>query len=73
MTLRQALRLLLCFALGLPLVQATLLWASGLLRAMGDETAADVVGHLNTAVGVAWLVSVVGLVVTLALRAFDEP
>jgi hypothetical protein len=73
MTLRQALRLLSLLALGLPLVQATLLWASGLLGAMGDEAAAGVVGHVNTAFGVAWLVSLVGLVVTLALRAFNEP
>jgi hypothetical protein len=73
MTLRHALRLLLLLALGLPLVQATLLWASGLLRAMGDEAAAAVIGHVNAACGVAWLVSLVGLVVLLALRAFNEP
>lgn len=73
MTLRQTLRLLVVFVLGLPLVQATLLWASGLLRAMGDDAAAIVVGRVNTAVGVMWLVSLVGLVVTLALREFSEP
>jgi hypothetical protein len=73
MTLRWAVRLLLGAVLGLPLVQAIFLWVAGLLRAMGDEAAAAVIGHLNTAAGVLWLVSLVGLVVTLAMQSLERP
>ncbi len=72
MMLRSTIRLLLAFVLGLPLVQATLLWVAGLLAAMGDKGAAAVVGHFNTAVGVAWLLTLVALVVALAIRALDD-
>jgi hypothetical protein len=71
-TTRSTIRLLLAFVLGLPLVQATLLWVANLLAAMGDEGASAVVGHVNTAVGVAWLLTLVGLVVALAVRALDD-
>jgi hypothetical protein len=73
MTLRRAIRLLLFVVLGLPLVQAVLMWTAGLLAAMGDKAAASVVGHLNTGAGVAWLVALVGLIVALALQATNEP
>jgi hypothetical protein len=73
MTLRRAIRWLLLVVLGLPLGQAVLLWTAGLLAAMGDDAAAGVVRHLNTAVGVAWLVALVGLVVALALQSSSEP
>jgi len=73
MTLRRAVQVLLAIVIGLPLVQAIFLWTSGLLSAMGDKAAAGVVGHLNTAVGVAWLVALVGLVVALAIRSLNEP
>lgn len=73
MTLHRAVRLLLMLVLGLPLLQTILLWVAGLLRAMGDDAAAGVVGHLNTAMGVAWLVALVGLVVALAMQSVERP
>jgi hypothetical protein len=73
MTLRRAVQVLLALVIGLPLVQAIFLWTAGLLAAMGDEAAAGVVGHLNTAMGVAWLAALVGLVVALAVRSLNEP
>jgi hypothetical protein len=73
MTLRAAVRLLLMLVLGLPLVQAILMWVGGLLRAMGDETAAEVTGGVNTGVGVLWIVMLVGLVVALAFDSLDRP
>lgn len=73
MTLRGAVRLLLMLVLGLPLVQAILVWVGGLLRAMGDEAAAGVIGAINTGVGVLWLVTLVGLVVALAFDSLDRP
>jgi hypothetical protein len=73
MTLRTGLKVLLGLALGLPLVQSLLVWVAGLLRAMGDAAAADVIGRINTAAGVLWLVSLVALVVLLAVNAVNEP
>jgi hypothetical protein len=73
MTLRSTIRLLLIAVLGLPLVQAILLWVAGLLKAMGDEPAAVVVSRLNTAVGVVWLIALVAMVVALALQAIEPP
>ena len=73
MTLRRAVRILLMLVVGLPLVQAVLLWAAGLLDAMGDAPAAAVVGHVNTAASVAWLVCLVGLVVALAIESLERP
>jgi hypothetical protein len=73
MTLRWAVRLLLGAVLGLPLAQAIFLWVAGLLRAMGDEAAAGVIGHLNIAAGVLWLIALVGLVVTLAMQSLERP
>jgi hypothetical protein len=73
MTLRSAVRLLLLAVLGLPLLQAVLMWVAGLLRAMGDESAATVIGHLNTAAGVLWLVTLAGLIVALAFQSLERP
>ncbi len=70
---RSAVKLLLALTLGLPLLQAVLVWVGGLLTAMGDPTTSSVLGHVNTAFGIVWLVSVVGLVVALALQSLDEP
>jgi hypothetical protein len=72
MTLRRATRWLLVLVLGLPLVQAVLVWTAGLLAAMGDEAGAAVVGRINTGAGVAWLVSLVGLVVVMALASLES-
>jgi hypothetical protein len=66
-------RRLLMLAIGLPLAQVTLLWVSSLLLAMGDERAGNVIKLASTAIGAAWLVTIVGLVVVLAAKALDEP
>ncbi len=73
MTLRNAVKLLLVLVLALPLVAAVLVWVVGLLRAMGDDGGAAVVGHVGTGCHVIWLVCLVGLLVTLALTAIQEP
>jgi hypothetical protein len=39
---------------------------------MGDEGGARIIGHVVTACQVAWAVSVVGLVITLALVVLNE-
>lgn len=70
---RTAVKLLLTLVLGLPLLQAALVWVGGLLNAMGDAATKSVLTHVNTVVGIVWLVSVVGLVVALALQSLDEP
>lgn len=72
-SLHSALKGCLALVLGLPLVQATLLWvARGLLAALGDEAAAAVLDRINLGVGVAWILSLIGLVVLLALRALEQ-
>jgi hypothetical protein len=73
MTLRNALKTLLVLVLALPLLAAVLVWVVGLLRAMGDDGGALVVGYVGTACQVVWLVCLVGLLVTLALAALQEP
>lgn len=73
MTTRSATKLLLVCVLGLPLIMAVLAWVDGLLTAMGDTAAANAVGHTSTICRVLWLVTVVGLVVTLAIQSLDEP
>ncbi len=70
---RTVVKLLLALVLGLPLLQAVLVWVGGLLKAMGDPATSSVLGHISTAIGIVWLVSVVGLVVALALQSLDEP
>ena len=72
MTLRNTTKLLLLFVLGLPLMQAVLTWVEGLLAAMGDKSAAAVVSHIVTFAGGLWLVTLVGLVVTLAIQSLDS-
>jgi hypothetical protein len=72
MTLRLAIRWLVVLVIGLPLVQAVLVWVGGLLSAMGDAAGANVVGRIGTGAGVVWLVSLVGLVVVLGFQAATE-
>jgi hypothetical protein len=72
MTLRTALKMLLGFALGLPLLQSLLFWIAGLLAAMGDAAGAAFLHRTNTVLGVLWLASLTGLVIALAFRALDE-
>ena len=73
MNSRTALKLLLVLVLGLPLVQGVLYWVDGLLGAMGDEATGHVIEYVNTAFGILWLISLVGLVVILAVQNLDEP
>lgn len=73
MRLRTAIRWLVGLTLGVPLLQAVLLWTAALLRAMADEPAAYVLGRINAAAGVLWLVSLVGLVVCLGIKASLDP
>ena len=70
---RFAVKLMLAFVLGLPVLQIVLVWVGGLLDAMGDPTTSSVLGHVKMAIGILWLVSVVGLVVALAVQSLDEP
>lgn len=72
MNSRAAVKTLLAFALGLPLVLAVLGWVVGLLTAMGDSAAATVLGHINTGASVVWLLSIVGLVIALAVETLDS-
>ena len=73
MNSRSAVKLILGFVLGLPVVIAVLGWVAGLLTAMEDNTAANILRHLSTGFGVLWLVTVVGLVIALAVESLDDP
>jgi len=71
MASRTAVKLMLALVLGLPILLAVLGWVMGLLTAMGDAAAANVLRHIHTGASVLWLVSVVGLVVVLAIETLD--
>ena len=73
MNFRTALKVLLTLVLSLPLAQGVLFWVSGLLKSMGDQAVGNFLTHLNTVFGVFWLLSLVGLIVTLAVQTLDEP
>lgn len=73
MASRSAVKLLLAFVLVLPVLMAILGWVAGLLTAMKDDTAADILRDLSTGFSVLWLVTVVGLVIALAVESLDEP
>ncbi|MCA9229404.1 MAG: hypothetical protein KDA57_02025 [Planctomycetales bacterium] len=70
---RTTVKLLLGLVLGVPILQAVLYWVGGLFAAMGDAATAEVLGHVNTAAHISWLVSIVGLVVMLAVNALQQP
>lgn len=72
MDLRNSLKTLLVFVLGLPILLAVLGWVSGLLSAMGDEATANVLEHISTAARVIWLVCLVGTIVVLAIQSLDQ-
>ena len=72
MTLRSATKALVVLALALPVVQCVLIWVHGLVASMGDADGAAIIGHVGTACGVIWLISLVGLVITLALTVLNE-
>lgn len=69
MDFRTALKTLLVLVLSLPILVVVFGWVAGLLLALGDAGAAAVLGHVNTAMRVLWLVCLTGLVVVLALDA----
>ena len=71
MATRRTLRCLLLAVLGLPLVHAILWWAARLLEGLGDPAAAHVLGRLNLAASILWLIVVVALVVVLGVHALD--
>ena len=72
MTLRSATKILLTLALGLPVIQAVLIWVTGLLKSMGDEAGAMIIRHVGTGCQVVWAVSLVGLVIVLALTTLNN-
>lgn len=72
MMLRNAVKALLVMVLALPIVAGVLLWAGGLLRAMGDSTGSTAIGYVGTACQVTWLVCLVGLLVTLSIAVLAE-
>lgn len=72
MTSRTAVKLMLAFVLGLPILLTVLGWVGRLLTAMGDAAAAAVLRHGSTGLSVVWLVSVVGLIVALAVESLDD-
>jgi hypothetical protein len=72
MTLRSATKVLLTLALGLPVIQAVLIWVAGLLKSMGDEAGATIIRHVGTGCQAVWSVCLVGLVIVLALVALNE-
>ena len=69
MSPRKAVKCSLLLVLGLPLLLVVFYWVGGLLDAMGDAAAVGVLRHLSTLVSVLWLVSIVGLVVSLGIDA----
>jgi hypothetical protein len=72
MTIRTAIKYLLGLTLGLPMLQSLLYWVAGLLASMGDDAAAEAFQRLHIAVAVAWLVCLIGLVITLAIHAVSD-
>jgi hypothetical protein len=72
MTLRSAATTLLALALGLPIVQAVLVWIRGLLHSMGDDAGAAIVGHVGTACHVLWSVCLVILLFVVSVIVVTE-
>jgi hypothetical protein len=73
MTLRSATKTFLTLTLALPIVQMMLFWVGALLASMGDEAGAQIIRHIGTICQVLWVLSLAGLVVTLALVVLSEP
>jgi hypothetical protein len=68
MTLRSLLKTLLVSAIALPIVQSVLVGLRSLLRSMGDEDGATLIGYLSNVCLAVWLVTMAGLgVVTAAV------
>ncbi len=73
MHLRTTLKVLLTLAIGLPVLDAVLVWVAGLLAAMGDAAAASILRQINVAAGVLWILTLVAIVIALAVKAVLEP
>ena len=73
--LRRTLPLLVGLAAGLPVVVCVLVALARLLGGLGDTTGAIVIDRLALAVGFAWVVSLIFLVICQGLEALnrDEP
>jgi hypothetical protein len=67
MPLRTALRVLLAFALGLPVVECVLIGVRSLVVSMGDAAGGKMLTCLATGCLAFWGVSIVGLVIVLAI------
>jgi hypothetical protein len=72
MTLRSAIRALLVVALALPVVECVLMGVRGLLLSLGDERGAAIIGYVGTGCLVAWLLSLVGLLIVVAVVVVVE-
>jgi hypothetical protein len=72
MTLRSATKVLLTFALGLPIIQTVLSWVAGLLRTMGDQAGATIIRGVGSGCQVVWAITLVGLVIVLALQTLND-
>jgi len=72
MTLRSATKTLLVLVLALPVAQIVLMWVRGLLNNMGDKEGGAIIGHVGTALQIAWALSLVGLVVVVALTVLNN-
>ena len=70
--MRTAIRTLLVIALGLPVVQAVLVWVGALLTSMGDDRGAAFVRGVGTLFLVAWTVALVGLLILVAVVVGTE-
>ncbi len=70
---RTTLKIVLTLVLGLPPLLIVLAWIADLFNALGDPAVGGILGHINTAVRVVWLLCIVGLVLLLALQSMDEP
>lgn len=69
------LRWLVCLAVGLPMLVLVLQFASVLLSEMGDQPGGRVLRYISTGAGIAWAVSLLGLLIVVALETLsrDEP
>ncbi len=71
--LQKILATLLVGALMLTIALAMTLVVGKSLEQMGDSTGASVLGGVGLGIGILWLIDLVGLVVTLGIRAVIEP
>jgi hypothetical protein len=65
-------RTLVFAALGLPIVQAVLVWVGALLGGMGDERGAAVVRGVGMACLVVWTITLVALMILVAVVVGNE-